>query len=283
MSEHDLGLGHDLRTLDERRMLADDPEHPRALTADADEERRGPAGALNRRQLLRIGGGVGAAALVTACVPTGTGTPSASIPEETAGPYPGDGTNGPNALATSGIVRRDIRSSFGSSTTVAPGVPTTVYFTVLDAATHQPMKGAAVYLWHCDRSGGYSLYSSGLTNENYLRGVQATNSSGVVSFLTIFPACYSGRWPHMHFEVFPSLASATNGSQAFATSQIALPKATCDKVYATSGYEQSVANLTQVSLATDMVFSDGTALETPAVAGNVTTGLVVALSVAVNT
>ena len=35
------------------------------------------------------------------------------IPEETAGPYPGDGSNGPNVLTESGIVRSDIRSSFG--------------------------------------------------------------------------------------------------------------------------------------------------------------------------
>ena len=44
-------------------------------------------------------------------------------PEETAGPYPGDGSNGVNVLTESGIVRSDIRSSFGSSTTTAPGVP----------------------------------------------------------------------------------------------------------------------------------------------------------------
>lgn len=43
----------------------------------------------------------------------------AEIPDETAGPYPGDGSNGPNVLAESGIVRSDITSSFGSSTTKA--------------------------------------------------------------------------------------------------------------------------------------------------------------------
>ena len=35
------------------------------------------------------------------------------IPSETGGPYPGDGSNGPNVLVMSGIVRSDIRSSFG--------------------------------------------------------------------------------------------------------------------------------------------------------------------------
>ena len=45
------------------------------------------------------------------------------IPTETGGPYPGDGTNGPNVLTQSGIVRSDMRSSFGASgSNVAAGV-----------------------------------------------------------------------------------------------------------------------------------------------------------------
>lgn len=35
------------------------------------------------------------------------------VPDETAGPYPGDGSNGPNVLTESGIVRSDIRPGFG--------------------------------------------------------------------------------------------------------------------------------------------------------------------------
>jgi protocatechuate 3,4-dioxygenase beta subunit len=41
-----------------------------------------------------------------------------------------------------------------------------------------------------------------VTTESYLRGVQVTDSNGQVTFTTIYPACYSGRWPHIHFEVF---------------------------------------------------------------------------------
>ncbi len=41
-----------------------------------------------------------------------------AIPQETAGPYPSDGTNGPDALALSGIVRADIRASIGDATGV---------------------------------------------------------------------------------------------------------------------------------------------------------------------
>ena len=55
-------------------------------------------------------------------------------------------------------------------------------------------------------------YSSRVTNENYLRGVQESDVDGVLRFETIFPGCYPGRWPHIHFEVYPSLADATSVS-----------------------------------------------------------------------
>ena len=204
------------------------------------------------------------------------------IPEETAGPYPGDGSNGVNVLAQDGVVRRDIRSSFGSGSAVADGVPLTITLKVVDTANScAPLAGAAVYIWHCDIDGAYSLYAENLKSENYLRGVQETDSNGTVSFTTIFPAAYSGRWPHAHFEVYPSLASATSATGKLATSQLAFPKDVCDVVYATSGYEQSVKNLSQTSLATDMVFRDGASLETPVVTGSVDAGYVATLTVPV--
>ena len=46
-----------------------------------------------------------------------------------------------------------------------------------------------------------------------LRGVQAADSNGQVTFTSIFPGCYSGRWPHIHFEVYPSLSAATDVAQ----------------------------------------------------------------------
>jgi protocatechuate 3,4-dioxygenase beta subunit len=144
-----------------------------------------------------------------------------------------------------------------------------------------PLAGQAVYIWHCDRPGRYSLYSSGVTNQNYLRGVQAADASGRVTFTSIFPGCYAGRWPHIHFEVYPSLSAATSVANKSATSQIALPKEACDAVYATSGYEASVTNLSRVSLASDNVFSDGASLELATMSGSVGGGYAAALTVAV--
>ena len=268
---------------------------------------------MNRRNLLRLLAGAGVVTLVscastnrsasttpttttttttTTDATTGSQTSGSSsgstdtatpIPEETAGPFPGDGSNGPNVLTEDGVVRRDITKSFGTATGTAKGVPTKIQLTLLDTKNGSaPLAGAAVYVWHCDRDGLYSLYSDGATSANYLRGVQTSDNKGVVTFETIFPACYSGRWPHIHFEVYANLADATGGGNTIATSQVALPKAACDVVYAVDGYDQSVANLSQVSLTSDMVFSDdGGVRELATVTGSADAGYTVALTVPV--
>jgi protocatechuate 3,4-dioxygenase beta subunit len=213
---------------------------------------------------------------------TTSDTANGELPEETSGPFPGDGSNGANVLNQSGIVRSDITSSFGSSTTKAEGVPLNITMTINDFANNEaPLAGGAVYVWHCDREGRYSLYSQGVTGENYLRGVQETDGRGQVKFTTIFPACYSGRWPHIHFEVYPSLAKATNSGNKIATSQMALPDATCQAVYATSGYQQSRSNISSVSLDNDNVFSDGYDLQMPTVTGDPSRGYQLSFSCAV--
>jgi len=241
---------------------------------------------MSRRKMLAAIGGVGAIAVAGSTMLT-AGTASAAtleeVESETAGPYPADGSNGPDVRTESGIVRSDVRSSFGTATGTAEGVPLTIALTVEDL-TGAPLTGAAVYLWHCDRDGNYSLYSTGITDQNYLRGIQETDSTGTVTFTSIFPACYSGRWPHIHFEVYSSVANATSGSGPIVkTSQIAIPEATADLVYATDGYSQSVTNLGQITLATDNVFGDDSAArELATITGSVTAGFTAALTAAVD-
>lgn len=209
------------------------------------------------------------------------------IPEETGGPYPGDGTNSNasgvvNVLTQSGVVRSDIRSSFNGATGVAAGVPLTIKLQIVNSnGSCASLDGFAVYLWHCDRDGNYSLYSNGVTTQNYLRGVQATDSGGNVAFTSIFPACYSGRVPHVHFEVYRSLAAATSATNRLKTSQFTFPVATANAVYATTGYSASVRNMAAISLATDNVFSDGYSLQMATMTGNVTDGYVATLVVGV--
>ena len=136
-------------------------------------------------------------------------------------------------------------------------------------------------MWHCDRDGEYSLY--GVTDQNYLRGVQATDASGVVTFTTIFPACYSGRMPHIHVEVYRSETTASSYTNKLKTTQIAFPVDVCTTVYATAtGYSASVANFADISFATDMVFSDGTTTEMATVTGSVADGYAVSLTVGIS-
>jgi protocatechuate 3,4-dioxygenase beta subunit len=221
---------------------------------------------------------------------TTTSTPTTSaagsctaLPQETAGPFPSDGSNTVNGMASnvltaSGIVRRNIRGSFGTSTNTAGGVPLTLTLTLANFNNLcAPMVGAAVYLWHCTREGGYSLYTSGIQNENFLRGVQIADANGQVSFDTIFPAAYSGRYPHIHFEVYPNLAAATLYTNRTFTSQMAMPRDICSTVYANAtGYGASVGNLAQTTLANDNVFGDNSTAQlaamTPMLAGSVAAG-----------
>ena len=64
------------------------------------------------------------------------------ISEETAGPYPGDGTNGPDVLTESGVVRQDITSSFGRATGTAQGVRLTVRLLILPVLPRAAASGA---------------------------------------------------------------------------------------------------------------------------------------------
>ncbi|QDG65144.1 intradiol ring-cleavage dioxygenase [Pseudarthrobacter sp. NIBRBAC000502772] len=288
------------------------PNHDRGLEFDLSTM-------ISRRSLGMFLGAGGAAAALAACTPSGSGTtaststsaatasatasaasttatPTASptltraiaecgmeIPQETAGPYPGDGSNGPNVLAASGVVRQDITSSFGTGSASAEGVPLTFTLTLLDNANGcVPLAGAAVYAWHCDRDGRYSMYDSGLANENYLRGVQEADASGQVTFTSIFPGAYPGRWPHIHFEVFESMSNATAAGQVLAVSQIALTKAACDDVYATPGYEDSIANMKRTTLQSDNVFGDdGGIYQLATMTGSASAGYTAGLNVTI--
>ncbi len=259
---------------------------------------------VSRRGVLGLAGlGVGALVLA-ACAPAdssssrgasstgGSGdassdsatTAEGEIPDETAGPYPGDGSNGPDVLEESGIVRRDITSSIDGSAT-ADGIPLDVGLQILDLTNAgAPFAGAAVYAWHCTAQGEYSMYSAGLEDVTYLRGVQVADAEGKVSFSSIFPGCYSGRWPHIHFEVYPDVGSITDSANAIATSQLALPEDVCATVYADTRYDGSARNMSQTSLASDNVFGDDSAsLQLAAVTGDVSGGFSASLVVGVDT
>ena len=280
MDDHDKGLAHDLDTLGRRRVLlgAAGLAATTLLTAWGCGGGSDSSDGSSSSSSSSSSGSSGSTTSTGSCAVTA---------EETEGPFPADGSNTidgtvSNALALTGIVRSDIRSSFGSMTGTAAGVPTTLTLTLVNANDScAALSGYAIYVWHCDRDGEYSLY--GATDQNYLRGVQETDASGVVTFTTIFPACYSGRMPHIHIEVYRSETTATSYTNKLKTTQLAFPVDVCTTIYSTAtGYSASVTNFEQVSFATDLVFSDGTTTEMSTVTGSVADGYAVSLQVGIS-
>jgi protocatechuate 3,4-dioxygenase beta subunit len=244
--DHDLGLPHDLRML------------------------------LKRRQMLTLMASAGAAGLLTSCdmlfsaeeevIATGAdGAQCVAHPAETAGPFPADGSNQAhgtlaNVLDDSGILRRDIRPDIqGGAETAAPGVRLQFTARLVNVSNAcAPVKGHAMYLWHCDAEGRYSLYN--LPDTAYLRGVGVSDDNGMVKFTTIVPGCYRGRYPHMHFEIYPSLEQATDYRNRILTSQLAIPTVACRAVYESgANYGTSLANFADSPLERDGIFADNTA------------------------
>jgi len=253
--DHDLGLQHDLGVMRRRRMLG-------LMTA-------GGAGLL-----LGSVAGVGRAA-------DAVGPTCPVLPAETNGPFPSDGSNSAgrslsNALIESGVVRSDVRASFGALKGTAEGVPLDLTIRLANAGkTCAPLAGYVVYIWACDAAGRYSIYET--PTQNYLRGVQAANDKGEVKFTTIFPGAYPGRYPHLHFEVFAKLDSAKSFRSALLISQFALPADVCTAVYATSAYPGSARIFAGQTMTRDGVFADNSpaqlAAMTPRLTGDAKSGL----------
>ena len=244
--DHDLGFAHDLPRL------------------------------IGRRRLLGVMGGLG---LVAVAAPA-SALECAALPWETQGPYPADGSNSSagqvvNVLTQEGVIRQDIRSSFGDFTGTADGPQLDLELVLLGADGCTPLVGHAIYVWHCDPVGKYSLYN--IADANYLRGVGVSDDNGQVKFTTIFPGCYDGRWPHIHFEIFKDAASAVAGEASLLTAQLALPQDVCAALYASDPrYPGSTANLDRQTLQSDGVFGDNSAAQlaqqTLAMTGDAATG-----------
>jgi protocatechuate 3,4-dioxygenase beta subunit len=229
---------------------------------------------LNRR-LLTFGGLGAAGALLTGCDgwpfsgeanaqgQAADGSTCIKLPQETNGPFPADGTNSRagatvNVLDKTGIVRPDMRSSFGDYSDVAEGLSLTLEIGLVNVSNAcAPLAGHLIYFWQCDAAGQYSLYER--TESNCLRGAAITDAQSVARMTTIFPGCYSGRWPHIHFEVFASAEKAASGNESLLISQFAFAKADCEAVYAAnSAYAASPAALAELSLESDGIFRDNT-------------------------
>ena len=180
-------------------------------------------------------------------------------------------------------MRSDITKSFGDASGTAEGVQTTVDLTLLDVSGGgKPLAGAAVYLWHCDMEGRYSMYDQEIASENYLRGVQESDGDGRLSLHDDLPG---GLLRALAAHPLRGLREHRRGHLG-RLEAAGPPRSRCRRMRARSstrpaGYEQSVQNLAQTSLDTDMVFSDGYAGQLASWSGSPDKGIALKLNVGV--
>jgi protocatechuate 3,4-dioxygenase beta subunit len=184
---------------------------------------------LTRRRLLELGLALPAAAALlpacsgddeaggtTAAAPAATTTAGGSSPDCVLTP---ELTEGPYYLDLD-RVRRDIRDG-------RDGLPFDLRVLVVDANTCEPIRNAAVDIWHCDAGGEYSGVEG--NSGTFLRGIQITDAEGTTQFRTIFPGWYQGRAVHIHVKV------DVGGNETF-TGQLFFAGETLDAVYADEPY-----------------------------------------------
>lgn len=150
-------------------------------------------------------------------------------------PYPHEPSpTGKTSLATfwsrAGLLRTDIRPNLDGEGLAAAGIELELILKLAHAGRlPTPVTGAAVYVWHSDACGEYSVY--GKNDTSYLRGIGVTGADGRVRFRSIYPGTYLGREPHIHFEVYPSLFAVDRPDACILRSRILFPKAVSGEVY----------------------------------------------------
>jgi protocatechuate 3,4-dioxygenase beta subunit len=203
----------------------------------------------------------------TTTTTTGSASGSCTVtPTETAGPFP--------TITPSSLLRSDIRLD-------RTGVAFTISITVANKNNScAVLAGAIADVWHCDKDGNYSEYggsamqTTDYTSVHFLRGRQTTDSSGLVTFTSIFPSWYSGRATHVHVHIYNAAGTS------LLITQIAFPEASDSAVVTvnastTNGYTKGMTGYTYN--ASDNVFSDDTTgAEIGTVTGSIAAGYVLA-------
>jgi protocatechuate 3,4-dioxygenase beta subunit len=201
----------------------------------------------DRRHLLRAGGALSLAAVVSACsrdaapsagpssrpptdspAPAATGaTTSAPAPSavDLLGGAPTCALTADTIAGPTWFDAHDVRSDIRDG---RPGVPLQLAFRVVQLPACVPLPQAVVDLWQCDALGVYSGFAGAAPGdggkadgrdqygdaqaaatdaERFLRGTQMTDASGLVQFSTVYPGWYPTRTVHLHLKVHLSGAT----------------------------------------------------------------------------
>ena len=179
-------------------------------------------------------------------------------PEQTEGPF----------FVDKVLERSDIRLDPATGR-ISAGVPLTLQFALSKVTSNGAcaiLPGAQVDIWHCDALGLYSDVSDRSANtagQQFLRGYQVSDESGVVRFTTIYPGWYRGRAVHIHCKV---RTPGENGRIDEFTSQLYFPDELTDRVHAAPPYESNRGQ--RLLNSRDMIFREGgTQLILPVIQG----------------
>ncbi len=143
------------------------------------------------------------------------------------------------------LERADIRSD-ASDGSIRQGVPLLLALRVFAVTARgcEPVRNAAVDVWHCDAAGVYSdADGMGLRTRGtkFLRGYPVSDADGAVHFTTIYPGAYRGRAVHIHFKVRTNTGDRRNEF----TSQLYFDDALTDRVHAAAPYAASIGQRTR--------------------------------------
>jgi len=153
-----------------------------------------------------------------------------------------------------------------------PGVPLKLRIALVDANRCSPLENAAVDIWHCDAVGVYSGFTAegggrggpgrgpggpggpppGRGNRQtdatrFLRGVQVSDTQGLVEFGTLYPGWYEGRTIHIHLKVH------LNGHVSH-TGQVFLPEDLTEQIAKLEPYAKH-SNVHRTTQSEDHVFT----------------------------
>ena len=198
---------------------------------------------MRRREMMALSAGTLASVALYACGADG---------DEATKPSAGTGKTVPDCVLTPeqdegpfyidlARVRRDIVED-------RHGVPLALALTVVDANTCEPIRDAAVDIWHCDALGVYSGEpSEGSAGTTYLRGIQLTDAKGQAQFTTIYPGQYPGRTTHIHLKVHlggQRSNGAYSGGHVSHTGQLFTADRDDAEVFALAPYDRNTAEIT---------------------------------------
>jgi protocatechuate 3,4-dioxygenase beta subunit len=177
--------------------MSDRPSGSQGGPADDRRPSNGIQAPMRRREMVALSAGALASAALYACGADGEEATRSAAGAAKAKPdcllTPGQ-EEGPFYIDL-GQVRQDIVEN-------RPGIPLALALTVVDSDTCEPIRDAAVDIWHCDALGTYSGEpSEGTEGETYLRGIQLTDRNGLAEFATVYPGQYPGRTTHIHIKV----------------------------------------------------------------------------------